>query len=68
MEERCDQFPHCPDFSDENECQLVVLPENYVVDYAPFTVNDLGLLEKVQVKIKVNIYFETSFKICQNFW
>ena len=53
MEERCDQFPNCPDFSDEDECGLVVLPENYVIDYAPFTVNGSGFLKKVQVKIKV---------------
>ena len=64
MEERCDQFPHCSDFSDENECQLVVLPENYVVDYAPFTVNDLGFLEKVPVQIKVCFYLH-FLDICQ---
>ena len=37
MEERCDQFPNCGDFSDEANCKLVVLPDNYVKDYAPCT-------------------------------
>ena len=53
MEERCDQFPNCADFSDEANCQLVVTPENYVTDYAPFFVNAAGRLVKVAVKIKV---------------
>ena len=51
---RCDQFPNCGDFSDEENCKLVVVPENYVTDYAPFTVDMDGNLVKVQVKIKVN--------------
>ena len=51
---RCDQFPNCDDFSDEENCKLVVIPENYVKDYAPFTVDMNGNLVKVQVKIKVN--------------
>ena len=53
MEERCDQFPNCGDFSDEANCHLVVLPQNYVPDYAPFTVLDSGDLKKVAVLIKV---------------
>ena len=53
MAERCDQFPNCDDFSDEANCRLVVLPENYVPDYAPFTVDDKGDLLKVKVLIKV---------------
>ena len=53
MEERCDQFPNCDDFSDEANCKLVVLPENYVIDYAPFTVNHTGAVLKVEVLVKV---------------
>ena len=56
MEERCDQFPNCEDFSDENDCKLVVLPDNYVIDYAPFTVNNSGFLIKVPVRIKVILH------------
>ena len=55
MEERCDQFPNCQDFSDEANCQLVVRPDNYVADYAPFVVNDDGDLVKVGVKIKMDL-------------
>ena len=54
MEERCDQFPNCQDFSDEANCKLVVLPENYVPDYAPFTVLENGDLKKVDVLLKVS--------------
>ena len=54
MEERCDQFPNCEDFSDESSCQLVGLPQTYVKDYAPFTVLDSGLIKKVEVFIKVS--------------
>ena len=57
MEERCDQFPNCEDFSDEADCQLVVLPDNYVIDYAPFRVDHEDQLVKVPVKIRVNIEF-----------
>ena len=57
MEERCDQFPNCEDFSDEANCKLVVLPDNYVKDYAPFTVDQMGELKKVTVLIKVRICF-----------
>ena len=53
MEERCDQFPNCEDFSDEDGCKLVALPENYVIDYVPFTIDNNGNLVKVPVKIKV---------------
>ena len=53
MEERCDQFPNCEDFSDEANCRLVVLPDNYVPDFAPFTVDKRGVMVKVTVSIKV---------------
>ena len=68
MEERCDQFPNCLDFSDEANCQvmtpladhcqsfqLVVRPDNYAPDYAPFTVTTNGHPVKVPVLIKVNL-------------
>ena len=61
MEARCDQFQNCNDFSDEENCKLVVLPENYVKDYPPFTVDNLGNLTKVQVLIKVYSIQSTSY-------
>jgi hypothetical protein len=61
MEERCDQFPNCEDFSDEANCQLVVLPDNYVKDYAPFTVDQMGELKKVTVLIKARICLSHLF-------
>ena len=55
MEKRCDQYQHCDDFSDETNCKLVVFPNIYVHDYAPFSINNKNYLEKVSVKIKVFI-------------
>ena len=55
MEKRCDQFPNCDDFSDENQCSLVVQPANYAPDYAPFTVSEEGMLLKVKVGITIDL-------------
>ena len=55
MEKRCDQFPNCEDFSDEDGCSLVVQPANYAPDYAPFTVTEEGLLVKVKVNITIDL-------------
>ena len=52
MDERCDHFPNCDDYSDEADCHLVLTPENYHEDYAPFRFTD-GKLMKVPVKVKV---------------
>ena len=35
--------------------KLVVLPNNYSPDYAPFTVDKQGFLEKVPVQIRVSV-------------
>ena len=67
MEERCDQFPNCDDFSDETDCNLIILPDNYVIDYAPFTVNASGTLIKVPVKIKVGGHHIQFDNIWSNF-
>ena len=84
MERRCDQFPDCADFSDEESlllyffiflymfpntqykpqiqktipqanCQLVVMGDNYLPDYIPFTVHPEKGLIKAPVQIKVCI-------------
>ena len=55
MEKRCDQYKHCEDFSDEKNCKLVVVPENYFKDYAPFAVDfESGVINKAAVEIKVS--------------
>ena len=68
MEERCDQFQNCEDFSDEDGCKLVSLPENYIIDYVPFTVDKTGNLVKVPVRVKVvfryvEIYYRLRYQI-----
>ena len=55
MEKRCDLFPNCDDFSDENDCSLVVRSSNYATDYAPFTVTEEGVLLKVKVVITIDL-------------
>ena len=51
----CDQFPHCQDFSDEADCDLVILPENYVLEYPPFKVDDMGRPVKVNVSVRMEL-------------
>ena len=71
---RCDQLPHCKDLSDEANCQLVILPEGYVLEYPPFSTDDEGLPIKVDVMIKMDLLsisdinevgqtFTTKFKL-----
>ena len=55
MDKRCDQFPNCEDFSDERGCKLVILPESYVKDFTPFTLDELGDIAKVNISIKVRV-------------
>ena len=52
---RCDQLPHCKDLSDEANCQLVILPEGYVLEYPPFSTDEEGLPIKVDVMIKMDL-------------
>ena len=69
MDRRCDQFPNCGDFSDEEirlfqiligslnivqaNCQLVVKGNNYIPDYAPFAVDKQGKLIRTELQIRV---------------
>ena len=39
MNQRCDQTAHCEDSSDEKNCKLVLMEENYNKNIAPFSVN-----------------------------
>ena len=53
MDKRCDQFPNCPDFSDEDNCNLVVKTDSYVKDFTPFTLDDEDQISKVPILITV---------------
>ena len=53
MDKRCDQFPNCNDFSDENNCNLITLGEGYVKDFTPFTLNAEGKILKMMLFVSV---------------
>ena len=55
MDKRCDQFPNCEDFSDENNCKLIVASESYVKDFVPFTLDEKENIAKTNVTIDVEL-------------
>ena len=56
MSKRCDQTAHCEDKSDEKNCKLVIIEENYNKNIAPFTVDpDNEQIEAVKVNVSSEI-------------
>ena len=56
MSKRCDQTAHCEDESDEKNCKLIVMKENYNKNIAPFTADAVtDKVEPVQVNISSEI-------------
>ena len=56
IDHRCDQTVHCEDTSDEKNCKLVIMEENYNKNIAPFTVNPLtNTVEEVHINVSANV-------------
>ena len=45
----------CPDKSDEENCQLILLESSYIGDYEPVTVDENYEIEKVSVNVSVEV-------------
>ena len=54
ISKRCNSVNDCNDWSDEKECNLVVFPKSYFIDFAPFSV-DNDRISKVDVEVSVNV-------------
>ena len=52
MSKRCDQTANCEDKSDEKNCKLIIIEENYNKNIAPFIVNPIN--EEVE-PVKINV-------------
>ena len=71
MDKRCDQTAHCEDGSDEKNCNLVLMEENYNKNIAPFNVDQVTeKIEAVQINISTEVIdilnineVEQTFKI-----
>ena len=55
MDKRCDRINHCPDRSDESNCEILSLGEGYIADYEPVTVDVNYDIVKVPIHVSVDI-------------
>ena len=55
LDQRCNNIADCPDLSDEVECTIVSLGEDYMRDYAPVSVDQEYEIIKVPVNVSVDI-------------
>ena len=56
MSKRCDQTAHCEDKSDEKNCKLVIIEDNYNKNLAPFTVDPkTDIIEAVKINVSSEI-------------
>ena len=67
---RCDQTPHCPDKSDEKDCKIIIMENNYNQNIAPFTVDEEQHIVPLLVNISAEVVdilsvneVEQSFKL-----
>ena len=69
MDQRCDQIPHCKDYSDERGCQLVVLNEGYnkeVPPFVSFNTTHAGRIIPVEVNVSIALFKVTSIDEVEN--
>ena len=57
IEDRCDDKADCIDESDEKECSIVVMSNQYKKHVPPFTV-DTGTKEKIPVNVIISLSIE----------
>ena len=55
METRCDKFPNCADFSDEENCNTVVLDDTYIQDFAPLERLNETVYKRTEIFVTVDI-------------
>ena len=64
IEERCDQTPNCNDESDENQCEVLVIKDNYNKKIAPFEF-DRKAARINPVNVNVTIYIRDILSISE---
>ena len=55
IDQRCDRAKHCKDWSDEIDCNLVMIPQGYLKEFVPSKLDDNGNIVKVYTVISVLI-------------
>ena len=56
LDQRCDQYPNCQDFSDEANCHIVeTKDDSYEKAFAPITLSNDGLYKRTEVIVDVKL-------------
>ena len=63
MSERCDQIPQCKDKSDEKDCQVVSIDENYNKKIPPFLKSSKAKVNVSMVFLSINDISEISLTL-----
>ena len=55
MKNRCDKYPNCADFSDEDNCETVIMESSYEKDFAPLESFNETVYKRTEVYVKVDL-------------